>query len=266
MDRRVEHALPRRALGRTGIEVSALGYGAFKIGRNQGIKYPAGYELPDDDAVRELVAGLTALGINYIDTAPAYGTAEARIGAALDELGKDVVLSTKVGETFSDGRSHFDFAARAMADSVARSLARLRREAVDLLLIHSDGRDLEIQRETDAIATLRSLKERGLARAIGFSGKTVEGADAAIGWADAIMVEYHLERRDHEPVIARAAEAGVGVIVKKGLGSGRLEPAAAIRFVLRNPGVSTLVVGSLRLDNMRRNRDVARAALAEPPA
>jgi aryl-alcohol dehydrogenase-like predicted oxidoreductase len=67
------------------------------------------------------------------------------------------------------------------------------------------------------------------------------------------MIEYNLDDRSHEPVLAEAAAAGVGVIVKKGLRSGALDPAAAIRFVLERPEVSSLLIGSLSLDHMARN-------------
>ena len=102
-----------------------------------------------------------------------------------------------------------------------------------------------------------TLRAEGIVRAIGFSGKDVEGAAAALDWADAIMVEYHLENRAHEPVIAQAAAAGVGVVVKKGLASGHLSPADAIRFVLANPDVSSVLVGSLSLEHLEENVRVA---------
>ena len=64
----------KRALGSTGIDVSVLGLGTVKIGRNQQVKYPSGFELPDDQSVIELFELARSLGINFIDTAPAYGS------------------------------------------------------------------------------------------------------------------------------------------------------------------------------------------------
>ena len=80
-----------RRLGRTGRHVSPIGFGAFKIGRNQGIKYASAYDLPDETAVAALLEGVLDLGINLIDTAPAYGLSEERIGRA---LGNDRQLTT----------------------------------------------------------------------------------------------------------------------------------------------------------------------------
>jgi aryl-alcohol dehydrogenase-like predicted oxidoreductase len=248
-----------RPLGRTGFSISPIGFGAFKIGRNQKTKYAAAYELPSDEQVSALLNGLLDLGINYIDTAPAYGTSEERIGRAIAGRRSEFVLATKVGETFEDGVSTYDFSAAALGSSVERSLARLKTPAVDVLLLHSDGRDAWIQTQTDAVPTLQRLKAQGLVRAIGLSGKTVEGAQQALDWADVLMVEYHLHDRSHESLIAEAAARGVGIVVKKGLASGALPAAEAIRFILGNPHVTSLVVGGLNLDHFRANLAAAHA-------
>ncbi|MBI5756917.1 MAG: aldo/keto reductase [Planctomycetales bacterium] len=251
-----------RPLGRTGLLVSPLGYGAFKIGRNEGIKYPTKYELPSDDKVARLLNGVLDLGITHIDTAPAYGLSEERIGQAIGHRRGSFTLSTKVGETFENSRSRFDFSRDGIRASVERSLKRLRTDVIDVLFIHSDGDDLRILNETDAVTTLLDVKQAGLVRSVGMSGKAVAGATAALAWADVVMVEYHLHDRSHEPVIAEAASRGVGVIVKKGLGSGHLAAAEAISFVLDNPHVSSMVVGSLNLEHLRAN--VATISLPHP--
>lgn len=237
--------------------VTPIGFGAFKIGRNTGTKYPHGYALPSDQEVGRLLNTILDLGINFIDTAPAYGLSEERIGRAIGHRRGEYVLSTKVGESYEDQRSTYDFSERAVRASVTRSLERLRADALDLVFIHSHGRDLEILNQTDAVPTLQALRRQGLVRAIGLSGKTPEGAAAAIGWADVLMVEYHVDDRSHAGVIEQAAAAGVGVVVKKGLGSGRLDPAGAIRFVLENPAVASLVIGTLNAEHIRENTRTA---------
>ena len=249
--------MDHRRLGRSDLLVSPLGFGAFKIGRNEATKYPGSYELPDDASVARLLNGVLDLGINFIDTAPAYGLSEQRIGAALSGRRQEFVLSTKVGETWANGRSDFDFSAEGVRASVHRSLQRLDTDVLDIVFIHSSGEDVAILEETDAVATLRGLRDEGLVRAIGLSGKTVEGARAALAWADVIMVEYHLDDRSHAAIIADAADADVGVVVKKGLASGHLDAGEAIRFVLATPGIGSLVVGGLDLDHLRENVGVA---------
>ena len=249
----------RKRLGQTDLLVSPIGFGAFKIGRNTQTKYPASYALPDEHEVARLLNGVLDLGVNYIDTAPAYGISEQRIGETIAHRRDEYVLSTKVGETYEDGQSSYDFSSQAIRHSITRSLERLRTDTLDLVFIHSDGNDLHILDHTDAVQTLQQLREQGLVRAIGMSSKTPEGAAAALPWADAIMVEYHMENRSHEAVIRQAADAGVGVVVKKGLASGRLVPDQAIRFVLDNAAVTNMVIGGLSLEHFADNTRVAQA-------
>ena len=121
------------------------------------------------------------------------------------------------------------------------------------MLIHSNGDDQKILEETDTVALLQELRSRGLIRAIGLSGKTVHGATLAIPWADVLMIEYHLQDTSHAEVIQQAAAAEVAVFVKKGMSSGHLAPQESIEFVLRNPGVTSLIVGGIDLDHVRAN-------------
>jgi len=254
--------MQRRLLGRTGLLVSPLGYGAFKIGRNEKTKYPTAYDLPDEQAVESLLNGVLDLGVNFIDTAPAYGLSEERIGRAISHRRGEFVLSTKVGETFAGGRSQYDFSRPGIEQSVRRSLERLRTDVLDVVFIHSNGDDLAVLNQTDAVETLCDLRARSLVRAIGLSGKTIEGARAALSWADALMVEYHANDASHAAVIDEAAARGVAVVVKKGLASGHLAAGEAIRFVLGNSNVNTLVAGGLNLDHIRSNVAVTQSAVA----
>ena len=245
--------MDQRQLGIQGPWVSTIGFGAFKIGRNEQTKYGTEYSLPDEAEVSRLLNELLDLGINYIDTAPAYGLSEARIGAAIAHRRAEYILSTKVGETFENGVSTYDFSGGAVERSLERSLQRLKTETLDVVFIHSNADDLAIQRDTDAVATLQRLCEQKLVRQIGLSAKTVAGAEAALAWADVLMVEYHLQDRAFEPVIAAARAAGIGIVVKKALASGKLAAEEGLRFVLNNPGVSTVVVGTLNSQHMLQN-------------
>ncbi len=248
-----------RRLGARGPIVSPIGFGAFKIGRNEKVKYETAYSLPDDATACRLLNELLDAGITYFDTAPAYVLSEARIGAALAHRRSEYTLSTKVGETFERGASTYDFSLSAVEASVHRSLERLRTDVLDLVFVHAHGDDLAIQNQTDVVAALADLRKRGLVRGIGLSATTVPGARAALEWADALMLEYHVHDRSQQPVIAAAHAAGIGIVVKKGLASGKLPAADAIRFVLANPGVSTLLIGSLSVGHMRENLKLARS-------
>ena len=257
-----------RALGSTGITVSALGLGTVKFGRNQGVKYPRGFALPSDQQIRDLLAQARELGINLLDTAPAYGSSEERLGRLLPPAQSHWIISTKVGETFQQGQSVFDFSAAATQTSVERSLRLLRRESLDLVLIHSDGDDERILQQTDCLQTLLTLKARGWIRAVGMSSKTVAGGLLAVTHCDVVMVTYNLLSTAELPVIRRAQQAGKGVLIKKGLLSGHLQQiqvpaadpvAASMRLLLSEPGVSSVVIGTLNPAHLQAN--VAAACL-----
>lgn len=253
-------------LGKTGLSISPIGYGAFKIGRNQQIKYRDEYELPTAEETSRLIQSMLDLGINYIDTAPAYGMSEERIGAAIAHRRKDVVLSTKVGEIFDHNGSRYDYSFAATIKSIHNSLKHLKTDVLDIVFVHSNGRDLFIQQQTEVVDALQQLKSLGFIRAIGFSGKTVDGARLALNWADVLMVEYHLDDPSHAEVMAQAHRQNLGVVVKKGLASGYLPASEAIRFVLGNANVDSLVIGGLNLQHIKQNYEIAREIVTNSTA
>lgn len=248
--------MDQRQLGNRGPMVSTVGFGAFKIGRNQGTKYGFDYPLPNEVEVSRLLNEFLDLGINYFDTAPAYGLSEERIGRAIAHRREEYVLSTKVGEIYEQGQSTYDFSTAAIERSVVRSLQRLQTDVLDVVLLHANRDDVEIQQSTAAVEALQRLCDKGMIKQIGLSAKTVAGAQLALTWADVLMVEYHLADQSAEPVIEAARQSGTGVVVKKALASGHLPAADALRFVLQHPGVSTVVIGTLNADHMRANLDV----------
>lgn len=250
-----------RALGATGLRVSPLGLGTVKLGRNQGVKYPQAFALPSDQEALALLELAWDLGINLLDTAPAYGVSEERLGRLLRQCRRDWVIVTKVGEEFEDGVSHFDFSAAATRASVERSLRRLGVESLAAVLIHSNGDDLAILEQEAALPTLRQLQQAGLVRAVGMSSKTVAGGLQAVTNCDLVMVTYNLAHHAELPVIRAAQTAGKGVLIKKGLLSGHLDSdlstadpiLAALRLIYAEPGVSSLVIGTLNPAHLRAN-------------
>jgi aryl-alcohol dehydrogenase-like predicted oxidoreductase len=247
-----------RPLARTGLAVTPIGFGAFKIGRDAGTKYPGTYRIPDEDAAIHIVHQMLDLGINYLDTAPAYGLSEERLGKALGRRPSDhVVVSTKVGETFGvvngQPRSEYRYDAASIRASIDRSRQLLGRDTLDIVFIHSNGDDQHILRQTDAAQTLCGLRDRGVIRAVGLSGKTAEGFAQSFDWADVAMIEYSPAAPELAETITLASERGVGVVVKKALGSGRLPADEALRFVFDQPGVHSAVVGTLNPEHMRAN-------------
>jgi len=247
-----------RPLGNSGIMVSPLGLGTVKLGRNQGVKYPQGFELPDDAAALALLEAARDLGINLIDTAPAYGLAEARLGQLLPRLAgyrrEDWVLVSKAGESFIDGASRFDFSPDAIHASVENSLRLLDVEYLDAVLLHSDGLDEAGERFLPAVAALEALKRQGRIRLTGFSGKSLAGGIRMVDCVDLLMVTYNEQETDQLPVIQAAAGRGRGVLIKKALASGHSrDPGPALAAVSALPGVSTVVVGTLSPLHLRAN-------------
>lgn len=244
--------MPRRPLGRTGIEVSVLGLGTVKLGRATGVKYPRPFDIPDDAAARRLLDTAAGLGINLIDTAPAYGNSEARLGSLLGGRREDWVLCTKVGEEFDGERSRFDFSAEHVDLSVRRSLARLGTDYLDVVLIHSDGDDLAIL-DGEALPALRDLQARGMIRAVGMSHKTPEGGRRAVELGcDVIMATLNRGYRDELDLIAEAGRQGCGVLIKKALASGHAGPDS-LTFAAAQPGVSSVIVGTVDPAHLRAN-------------
>jgi aryl-alcohol dehydrogenase-like predicted oxidoreductase len=236
--------VPRR-LGRSGLRVSPLGLGTTKLGRNTAVKYRAPFTLPSDDRVRELLATSLELGVNLIDTAPAYGESERRIGKFLATYRQHFVLSTKCGEQHEDGYSTYDFSMPTIMASVEESLRRLQTDSIEILLLHSDGRDVEILTQTDALEALSRLKRSGKIRAAGISAKTAAGVLAARETVDVVMAPFSERDSSLGEALRQAHDADLGVMAIKGLFSGYLEPRPAIEFVLRQPFVDTLILGTI---------------------
>jgi aryl-alcohol dehydrogenase-like predicted oxidoreductase len=256
-----------RTLSGTGLTVSALGLGTVKLGRNEQVKYPSAFTIPDDAAVRALLAQAAELGINLLDTAPAYGNSEERLGALLTRR-QDWVLVTKVGEEFRAGQSHFDFSAAHTRTSVERSLRRLRTDFLDVVLIHSDGNDEAILQQGDCVAALEDCKARGLIRAIGMSTKTEAGGLRAVRDLDVVMLTYNLQQQD-SAAVTLAHELGKGVLVKKGLMSGHVHEkgrdlvSESMALILRQPGIHSMIVGTIDPAHLASNVATARTILGQ---
>jgi len=257
----------KRALGSTGMDVSVLGLGTVKIGRNQQVKYPSGFELPDDDTVIELFELARSLGINFIDTAPAYGSSEQRLGELLPNR-NDWVIMTKVGEIFENGQSRFDFSFEHTVNSVEQSLKKLKRDVLDIVLVHSDGNDMDIINNESTFEALEMLKNRGLIKAYGMSSKTVEGGCWVVENCDLVMATANLEYDDERPVLELAEKLNKGVIIKKGLQSGHADKASggngvekAFRHILTLPGVSSMIVGTINKQHLQHNVDIVNSCI-----
>ncbi len=252
--------MKRLQIAQTDLFVSPIGLGTVKLGRNQGVKYPQGFELPDDRQARKLIALASDLGINLIDTAPAYGISEERLGGFLRGQRRHWILCTKVGEEFEAGESSFNFTPEHVRFSLERSLRRLQTDVLDIVLVHSDGDDLRIIDQLGTLDALAMAQQQGLIRAYGMSTKTVAGGIATLQRADVAMATYNLEHHEEEPVLDFARDQGKAVFVKKALASGHIclregeDPVeASMDFLFRHPGVTSTIVGTINPEHLRHN-------------
>jgi aryl-alcohol dehydrogenase-like predicted oxidoreductase len=258
--------LAKRPLGKTGLNISPFGLGTVKFGRNEGVKYPKGFEIPDEKALAVLLAMARERGVNLIDTAPSYGTSEERLGRLLKGQRHDWIIVGKAGEEFENGKSSYHFTPQFFEMSLQRSLERLNTDYLDVLLIHSDGGDMDILNDDALIETQHDFKKRGVVKAIGASTKTVEGGIKTLELMDVVMATYNPSYIDEKPVLDYAAKHGKGVLLKKALASGHLKQLGnnpvqdAMDFVFAHPGVSGVIIGTIDPHHLRDNIAAVRRA------
>lgn len=220
-----------RTLGRTGIRVSEIGFGAWAIG---GVVpgQVSGYG-PTDDAqsIRAIEAALEH-DITFFDTANSYGAghSEELLGKVLSAeayRGYDVVLATKTGTVRKEGQPvQKDFSAKQMMESVEDSLRRLRRDTIDVLQLHSPA-DAVLQ-QGEVFDTLRRLKESGKIRFAGVSTTPKQGMmilkiGGAAEVVDVMQVPYNvLQQEARFELFPAAQQHNIGIIVRDPLLNGLL--------------------------------------------
>ncbi|MBT8420834.1 MAG: aldo/keto reductase [Gammaproteobacteria bacterium] len=253
-----------------GLEISRIGLGTVKLGRVKGVKYPKSFTIPNDAEAGYLLSHARDLGINLIDTAPAYGTSEERLGKLLRGTRNAWVICSKAGEEFdpASGKSLYRFTPEHIRMSVERSLERLGTDRIDILLIHSDGNDREIIEHHGALETLDALKREGKIIASGMSTKTVAGGILAAKQADCVMVTWNLAHDHDLPVIDYCHAQGKGVLIKKALDSGHAasSPAAdpiqkTFEMIFAHPGVDSVIIGTINPGHLEDNVLKMRQAL-----
>ncbi len=246
--------MDKRQLGQTDLMISPIGLGTVKFGRNEGVKYPEGFELPSDEQLCDLLSLAKNLGINMLDTAPSYGQSEERLGRLLQGQRDDWVIIGKAGEEFKNDESSYSFTPDHFEMSLERSLKRLNVDHIDALLIHSDGRDVDILSNDALIKKLHDFKAQGLIKAHGASTKTVEGGKMALDLLDIVMATYNPTYTDEKPVLDYAAQIGKGALLKKVFASGHAaSPEESLKFALNHPGTSAAIIGTINPEHLKQN-------------
>jgi aryl-alcohol dehydrogenase-like predicted oxidoreductase len=212
--------LPKRELGRTGLPVTMLGYGAMEL---RGA--PRARDISEAQAETIVNAVLDA-GINYIDTSIDYGLSEERIGRYIGNRRDEYYLASKCGCLVGAApaprgqTSPHVFTRDNIVAGVEQSLRRMKTDYLDVVQFHiSPSR--RILEDNGAIDALLGLKDAGKVRFIGMSGTFPHLTDhIAMGVFDVFQIPYSAVEREHEAAITAAARTGAGIVIRGGAAKG----------------------------------------------
>ena len=225
-----------RVLGKTGLQVSRIGFGGIPI------------QKIDADGTRALIFKLMETGVNFIDTARAYTVSEEYLGYALEGVRDKFVLATKSMARTKD----------AMAKDIDISLQNLRTDYIDLYQVHNPGAaDLEkVMAEGGALEALLEAKAAGKIGHIGITLHSVELFKKALDldWVETIMFPYNIVETQGEELIAECERKNIGFICMKPLAGGAIEDAdIALRFIVSNPAVTVVIPGMAEKKEIEQN-------------
>ncbi len=280
----------KKQLGRTGLEVSQLGYGSM------GIRGPRtwGVRVVSDEAADRLLNAVLDAGINFIDTSPDYGHSEERIGRYISSRRGEFYLATKCGCAYVQHDDRLEighvWSKDVIRGNLETSLRRLRTDYVDVLQFH--GGDAETLQRAGLIELLRSFRQQGLIRFIGVSSSLPHLPGLiGLGVFDTFQIPYSCLAPEHHDWIAKAAATGAGIIIRGGIARGGPDaevqrPALSdiwsragmdevlpdgmsraeliLRYTLSHPDCHTTIVGTCNLGHLTEN--IAAAASGPLPS
>jgi aryl-alcohol dehydrogenase-like predicted oxidoreductase len=290
-------AIPTRPLGRTGHEVTILGYGAMELRGG-----PHGPVVEDAEAGRLLNALLDS-GVNLIDTSIDYGRSEELIGRYVSSRRDEYFLASKCGCMLNlapDAVPPYphDWSAANIRAGIEQSLERLRTDHLDLLQVHMSPSRAQMESDS-TIEEMVALRDEGKIRFLGMSGLLPNLPEhIEMGVFDVFQIPYSAVQREHEELITRVAQGGAGVLVRGGAARGAPSDDKAwsvppiglgegearqrwdeggiedlldgmsrmeftLRFTLSHPGLSSTIVGTSRIAHLESN--VAMAAKGPLP-
>ena len=278
-------SLPTRKLGRTGFDITTLGFGSA----------PVGFLSQDKDAEGKLLNTVLDAGVNLLDTAAMYPGSEELIGKYVGHRIDDFVLVSKCGQAIPEAPDAPAWSAQVITATIERALKRLNTDVLDVMLIHSC--DLETLKKGEAIGALVEAREAGKIRFAGYSGD-----NEAVAWAAAhpeiAVIETSVNIVDQaniDLVLPIAQKHNVGVLAKRPIANGAWRDASeqkafyknytktyyqrfaamnlkiedlgfapeawhelALRFTLSQPGVTTAIIGTTSEKNLQRNVEAVR--------
>ncbi|TFE22601.1 aldo/keto reductase [Cohnella luojiensis] len=271
--------MERTQLGKTGLRVTKLGFGAMEI---RGPRVWNGRPVTDSESEKILNAVLDC-GINFIDTAYDYGRSEELIGRFISHRRHEYILATKCGCTLVDHGDHDEtphvWTRENLLHNIDTSLSRMKTDYIDLLQLH--GPTVQQTEEGSLVEVLKEIQATGKVRWIGISTYLPHITSyIESGNYDTFQIPYSALEREHENLISTAGEEGAGIIIRGGVGRG--EPGAGLgqadrwsawekagfdelleegesrtgfllRYTLTHPQVSTTIVGTKNPDHLAEN-------------
>jgi len=278
--------IEKRNLGKTGYQATFLGFGALEIGRNWGLGSGKEVERPSEEVAGQVLNAVLDLGINLIDTACAYHASEERIGKFISHRRSEYILASKCGEHSNEPDTYYDFSYQAVKDSIDRSLNLLKTDCIDLMQIHFGPDPAKVLDDGETVAAMKDARTEGKVKLLGAStGGGIAQRCIESGDFDVMQLDYSLLSRRDEPLVNLCGEQGIGVLIRGGLGGGRLTPrvishldrfdssfrtgmgallelvdgntdmlvALALKFLHRNPNVTSVLAGSKNVQHIKKN-------------
>ena len=268
----MSNKLPTAVLGRTGLNITKLGYGAMELR-----DVPRGRPVTEKQAESMLNAVLDD-GVNYIDTSNDYGRSEEFIGKYIAHRRSEYFLATKCG-CIPGGGQHI-WTRENLFRGLHESLDRLKTEYVDVMQLHNPT--VEECEAGDLVEALKEMKQQGKVKWIGAS-TTLPHLPTYLEWGvfDVFQIPYSALQREHETWITQAAQAGIGTVIRGGVAKGepgvsgvdRPEPWAyfekakldelreegesrtsfVLRYTLAHPHMHTNIIGTMNPEHLGEN-------------
>lgn len=253
--------IKKKLLGTTNISISKIGLGTVKFGRNTQVKYPQNFTIPDEKQIINILELCQEYGVNTLDTAPAYGDSEQKLGKLFKNNKhinrEDWVIIDKAGEIYSKNQSIYNFSAKFINDSIDNSLKNLNTDYIDILLIHSNGDDQKIADNCHLWQILEYRKQQGDVKAFGVSSKTINGGLACLAKSDVAMITYRKDYQDEIPLLDYALANNKGIILKKVLNSGHITAqntaGDCLKFSSSHPAVDSMIIGTINPEHLIAN-------------
>ncbi len=271
---------PANTLGRTGLQVTRLAFGAMEV------RGPPRGRSATDDEVRNILTAVLDAGINYLDTSNDYGRSEEFVGNFLAGRRSEYFLASKCG-CVPGGGEHV-WTRDNLFRGLHESLDHLQTDYLDVMQLH--GPSVEETERGGLVEALEDMRSQGKVRWIGVSTSLPNlPTYLESGAFDVFQIPYSALQRDHESLIADAARAGIGTVIRggvakgepgEGLGKseiwdnferagldelradGESRTAFMLRFTFTHPDIHAIIVGTLRPEHLAQNLEaIARGPL-----